>query len=99
MTKYLTLIVAGVAICFCGCQKEDVNGTMTNSTTSSGVTSNATTTFQPSKVVNYGALIGTPSTTTNVVNYQISVANMLGISCIRARVVVPGSSKLIILNQ
>ncbi len=98
MKKYFSLAVACIAVFFCSCKKEDLNGPIINSTTSSGTSAEAATIFKPSQMVNYGALIGAPDTA-NTLNFQLSVAGKIGISCLRVRVLVPGNNKVPILNQ
>jgi len=50
-----------------------------------------------SKTTQYGALIDAPSII-NSLGFQVKVADQLGVSCLRSRVRVPGSSKVPILN-
>jgi hypothetical protein len=99
MKNYFSLAVACIAVFLCSCKKEDLNdGTIINSPTSSGTSAAAATIFKPNKMVNYGALISAPSTA-NTMNFQLSVANKIGISCLRVRVIVPSTNKVPILNQ
>ncbi len=97
--------VAVAAMLFVSCQKEKLNEDALNSTTS-GATSEAriklpfrsgvgNVTGGP--IINYGALIGAP-TAVGSLNFQLNVADQLGISCIRARTLVPAMGITPILN-
>src|SRR6476661_3439055 len=98
MNNYFSLLVASIAIFFCSCSKEDVNGTITNSGTSYTSANAEAAIFQSDKMVHYGALIDAPSTTGSL-DFQINVANSVGISCLRSRTLVPGNGKIPILNK
>ena len=98
MNYYFSLFVASIAMFFFSCSKEDVNGTITNRATSYTSAKAEATIFQSDKMVNYGALIDAPSTTGSL-DFQINVANSVGISCLRSRTLVPGNGKIPILNK
>jgi hypothetical protein len=98
MKKYFSLTVASIALFLCSCKKEDLNGPILNSATSPGTSAEAATTFKPSQMVNYGALIGAPDPASTM-SFQLSVANKIGISSLRIRVIVPSNNKVPILNQ
>jgi hypothetical protein len=98
MKKYFSLAMACIAVFLCSCKKEDLSSPIINSATSSGTFAEAAITFKPSQMVNYGALIGAPDPASTM-SFQLSVANKIGISCLRVRVVVPSNNKVTILNQ
>jgi len=93
MKKYYSLAVACIALFLSSCQKEDLNGTITNSATSTDASFKAAATLNlaSSTSVNYGALIGFPSAK-NSTAFRLNVADQLGISCLRDRVLVPSTT-------
>ncbi|TKK68022.1 hypothetical protein FC093_12475 [Ilyomonas limi] len=94
MKKYYSLAVACIALFLCSCSKEDLNGTVTNSTTSANASTKAEgsiLTLIPNKSLNYGALIGAPSVTGSI-DFQLNVADDLGVSCLRERTNVPSNT-------
>jgi len=98
MRNNLALLVACIVMFFCSCNKENVNNIIPNNTSSNNLYGAEALTLKPSNMVNYGALIGTP-TTIGSMNFQVNVANQVGISCIRSRVNVPSTGKVSILDQ
>src|SRR5690349_2104143 len=99
MIKYLSLPVACIAMLFCSCKKEDLNAAINNGTIfPNGSPKAEATTLKPNKMVNYGALIDAPSTIGSL-NFQLNVADEVGISCLRSRTLVPGNGNVPILNQ
>jgi hypothetical protein len=93
MKKYYSLAVACITLFLCSCQKEDLNGTITNSTHSADASFKAeaaTLTLVPKQSVNYGALIGAPSATGST-SFQLNVADQLGVACLRERTSVPST--------
>lgn len=101
MIKYLSLTAVFAALLFCSCTKEDQGVAITSSTNLSAILlPKASTTFKASSTVkvNYGALIGTPDQA-NSLNFQLNVANEVGVSCLRSRTLVPGNGKVPILNH
>ena len=100
MKKYYSLAVACVTLFFCSCQKEDLNGTITNSTTSANASFKAelpVLNLVPKQSVSYGALIGTP-TAKGSTGFKLNIADQLGISCLRERATVPSSTPTPMIN-
>ncbi len=94
MKKYYSLAVACIALFLTSCQKEDLNGAITNSTSSTAASSTADLSLSSivsSDSVSYGALIGAPKTASNGITFQFNIADQLGISCMRGRVIVPST--------
>jgi len=85
---FLTIVVA--ALLLSSCQKEKLSDTVVNSTntSSSAEAKLAFPWFRKDPVSNYGALIGAPDQTDND-DFQLNVADQLGITCLRERVLVP----------
>jgi hypothetical protein len=99
MKKYFILAVACNALFFCSCSKQDLNGTIVNSTSSSDASSKSVAflNLKPSTNVNYGALIGAPDAKGST-SFQLNVADQIGISCLRARTYVPSTATNPLLN-
>ncbi len=101
MKKYFTLAVACTALFFCSCRKNDVAGTIANSTNSADAAFSAEASplkLIPNKSVQYGALIEAPSAQSST-SFQLNVADQLGVSCLRARTLVPSTGTSPILNS
>lgn len=100
MKNYFRLTVAAIAMFFCSCQKEDVRTQGANNAGSdAGVNVAAKRNFPvpQAKSTQYGALIDAPKIIGSL-DFQLEVADQLGISCLRSRVRVPGSGKAPILS-
>src|SRR4051812_8898282 len=97
MKYYYLLTVAYIALFFCSCQKEESGNQLLKNAASSTVSASASQTTLTQTKSAYGALIDAPSIF-NSVDFQVEVADQLGISCLRSRVKVPGNSKVSILN-
>src|SRR4051794_37909944 len=101
MKKYYPLAVACVVLFLSSCQKEALNGTIANSTTSTQASLKAESSLSniaSSQSVSYGALIGTPSSK-NSTSFQLSVADQLSISSLRGRVLVPSTTACPLVNS
>lgn len=101
MKKYYSLAVACATMLFISCSKQDVNTPVNNSTSSSNTLISAATPpikLARNKAVNFGAMICPPSAN-NWLNFQLNVADQLGVSCLRARTFVPATLPVTILNS
>lgn len=87
---YCLLMLAVVALFFTSCQKESLDATMLNSTASANsAEARLKLPWQrKSPETAYGALIGAPDSLDNLI-FELSVADQLGITCLRERVAVP----------
>src|SRR4051794_8385936 len=103
MKNSFFLLVACMTIILCSFQKEELNSSksINNASVKKGTDSTATREtlqFPGTRDVTYGALIEAPSGRVSL-EFQANVANQLGISCLRSRVMVPGTSNAPILNN
>ena len=84
------------AVLFTGCQKEVLSDPALNSTASANADEARlklpTRTHKDDPVAFYGAYIGVPDTAVSDKDFQLSIADQLGISCLRERVLVPTKS-------
>ena len=100
MKNYYLLAVVCITLLFCSCQKEELNGRVPNNFGSNeGAASSAQDALllPQTKDVQYGALINAPSPKGSL-GFQVNVASQLGISCLRARVIVSDPGDVPILN-
>jgi hypothetical protein len=96
--SFIAIVIA--AMLFASCEKEKFSDPVLNSTISGNSLAQAETELPlpnregsagsriPLSHINYGSYIGAPAWT-NDVSFQVNVADQLGISCLRERVVVP----------
>jgi len=86
------ITITFIALALTSCKKESLTDPVLNATTT-GNSSEKTVAARPQNVVvvKYGALIGAPAGVDDV-NFQVTVADQLGISCLRERVTVPPKS-------
>src|SRR3954451_9847568 len=95
---YSLIALVTAAMFFTSCHKENIDGTVLNSTTSGSSSAQARRGWpfphrggggsDNSPVTNYGAYIGVPEWEDGM-DFQLKVADQLGISCLRERVSVP----------
>ncbi len=98
--SYSLITVIMAAMFFTSCKKEELSDTVLNSTTSGSTSAQSKIRWPfphgggddgshiPLSDINYGSLIGAPKWTEDI-NFQVNVADQLGISCLRERVAVP----------
>jgi len=101
MKKYYSLAVASIALFLTSCSKDDVNSPTLNTTTTANTSFKAEATplnLLRNNAVNYGALIGFPDAKGSL-SFQLNVADQLGVSCLRARTLVPATGSTPILNS
>src|SRR4051794_37977703 len=86
MKYYYLLTVACIALFFCSCQKGELNNQLPdNSGNNAAGASASRKAFAQTKSVQYGALIDAPRIIGSL-DFQVEVADQLGISCLRSRV-------------
>ena len=101
MKKFFSLTMACIAMFLCSCSKNDLNNPVVNSTDAANTLSAAEAAplkLLRSNTVNYGALIGFP-TAQGSLSFQLNVADQVGVSCLRARTLVPATGPTSILNS
>lgn len=101
MKKFNFLTMACIALFVTSCQKDDVQSTIANRTNAADAFSSSSAAnlkILPANVIRYGALIDAPSTKGST-NFQINVADQLGVSCLRSRTYVPSKGTNPILNS
>ncbi len=89
MKSYYLLTIVSVVILLSSCKKESLSSTALNSAASATTSQAALTTQSKAPVITqYGAYIGAPPRTYRY-DFEMSVADQLGISCLRENVKVP----------
>ncbi|TKK69220.1 hypothetical protein FC093_07845 [Ilyomonas limi] len=101
MKNYYLLAVAFTALLFCSCQKEELKGRFPDNLGRDKESSSLPrdqAQLSKTRSVQYGALINAPSKKGSL-DFQVNVANQLGISCLRSRVIVSDPGEVAILNS